>query len=181
MFLEQGFHATTMRQIATEAGIAVGGIYNHFASKEAIFDVLILEKHPYKQIIPILLSAPGETVEVWLHNTAQSVIAELDRRPDFLKLIFIEFIEFKGCHMPLLSNAFYPQAGPVWARFNPPDNRLREIPLGVVVSSFIGMILSFYLLQFMAGVSKIPEIMGNDDVSQFVDIFLNGILKPAEA
>lgn len=37
LFLRQGYHGTSMRQIAEEAGIALGGIYNHFSGKEEIF------------------------------------------------------------------------------------------------------------------------------------------------
>jgi AcrR family transcriptional regulator len=33
LFLEQGYHGTSMRQIAQKSGIALGGIYNHFESK----------------------------------------------------------------------------------------------------------------------------------------------------
>jgi TetR/AcrR family transcriptional repressor of nem operon len=36
LFLEHGYHATSMRQIADQAGLALGGIYNHFKSKEAL-------------------------------------------------------------------------------------------------------------------------------------------------
>jgi len=32
LFMEHGYHATSMRQIAERAGLALGGIYNHFAS-----------------------------------------------------------------------------------------------------------------------------------------------------
>ena len=33
LFMEHGYHATSMRQIAERAGLALGGIYNHFSSK----------------------------------------------------------------------------------------------------------------------------------------------------
>ena len=52
LFLEQGYHATSMRQIADQAGLALGGIYNHFASKDEIFQGIIIDKHPYKKILP---------------------------------------------------------------------------------------------------------------------------------
>ena len=41
LFLEQGYHATSMRQIAEQAGLALGGIYNHFKSKDDIFQGII--------------------------------------------------------------------------------------------------------------------------------------------
>src|SRR3954451_20182253 len=34
LFFEQGYAATSMRQIADGAGVRVGSVYNHFANKE---------------------------------------------------------------------------------------------------------------------------------------------------
>lgn len=41
LFVENGFHATGMAQIAKESGIAVGQIYRDFCSKEAIVAALV--------------------------------------------------------------------------------------------------------------------------------------------
>jgi AcrR family transcriptional regulator len=57
--MEQGYHATSMRQIADRAGLALGGIYNHFKSKDEIFEAIIVDKHPYKKILPIILERRG--------------------------------------------------------------------------------------------------------------------------
>ena len=46
LFMEHGYHATSMRQIAERAGLALGGIYNHFSSKEEIFEGIIVDKQP---------------------------------------------------------------------------------------------------------------------------------------
>ncbi|MBK9007275.1 MAG: TetR/AcrR family transcriptional regulator [Anaerolineae bacterium] len=59
LFLKQGYAATSMRQIADAVGLALGGIYNHFSSKEEIFEGIIIDKHPYKQILPAVLAAEG--------------------------------------------------------------------------------------------------------------------------
>ncbi len=37
LFVQQGYHGTSMRQIAKQAGIALGGLYNHFDSKQEVF------------------------------------------------------------------------------------------------------------------------------------------------
>jgi len=44
VFLEKGFHAATMADIAEEAGVATGTLYNFFASKEELYFTLIEQK-----------------------------------------------------------------------------------------------------------------------------------------
>jgi AcrR family transcriptional regulator/DNA-binding XRE family transcriptional regulator len=36
LFVRQGFHATSMREVAAEAGLSVAGVYHHYPSKEAL-------------------------------------------------------------------------------------------------------------------------------------------------
>lgn len=42
LFVRQGFHATTMREVASEARLSVAGVYHHYPSKERLL-VAILE------------------------------------------------------------------------------------------------------------------------------------------
>jgi AcrR family transcriptional regulator len=63
LFAEQGFHATPMREIAQRAGVSVGVIYNHFSTKDKIFDKVLLEKHPYREVFANLQPASGDTLE----------------------------------------------------------------------------------------------------------------------
>lgn len=47
VFVRQGFHAAGMREVATEAGLSVAGVYHHFPSKQhllaAVLDVTMEE------------------------------------------------------------------------------------------------------------------------------------------
>src|SRR3989304_1770278 len=63
LFLKNGFHGTSMRQIALEARIAVGGIYNHFASKDEIFLAVLSDRHPIFDLLPVLSAAEGKDIE----------------------------------------------------------------------------------------------------------------------
>ena len=92
LFIRQGYNATSMRKIAQEAGIALGGIYNHFASKEEIFEAVFIENHPYLEMIPAIESAEGTTIEEFVSNAAQQMMAAIHNRPDFLNLMFIEIL-----------------------------------------------------------------------------------------
>ena len=68
LFIKQGYHGTSMRQIASQADIALGGLYNHFEGKEDVFRAVFLEYHPYHEVVPALLAAKGETVEQFVRN-----------------------------------------------------------------------------------------------------------------
>ena len=70
LFVQQGYHGTSMRQIARQAGIALGGVYNHFSSKEDVFKAVFLENHPYHQVLPALLEAQGESIEELVANAS---------------------------------------------------------------------------------------------------------------
>lgn len=175
LFLERGFHATSMRQIAERAGLALGSIYNHFASKDEIFRALIHERHPYRQILPLLLAAPGERVEEFVHNAAHALVAELGRQPDFLKLMFIEIVEFDSRHVPELFQEIFPQALPLMQRLAAQQHRLRPVPPPVLLRAFLGMFFSFYITEILIG-ENMPAEMRERALDDFVDIFLHGIL-----
>src|SRR5512140_3258307 len=68
LFLEHGFHGTSMRQIAQRAGLALGGIYNHFTSKEEVFVAVLMAYHPYHEMIPAIAQARGATAEEFFRS-----------------------------------------------------------------------------------------------------------------
>ena len=41
LFAHQGYEATTLRQIAAAAGLREPGLYNHFASKQALYEAVL--------------------------------------------------------------------------------------------------------------------------------------------
>ncbi len=175
LFLEQGYSATSMRQIAERAGIALGGIYNHFACKDAIFEAIIHDKHPYKQIIPVIAAAPGGTAEEFIRNAAQALVDELGRRPDFLKLMFIEIVEFNTKHMGGLFEEVLPQVLPLIQRVQSPAGDLRPIPPPLILRAFMGMFFSYYITEILVS-DIMPPAMRERGLESFVDIFLHGIL-----
>jgi AcrR family transcriptional regulator len=179
LFLEQGYAATSMRQIAERTGLALGGIYNHFSSKEAIFSDLIIAKHPFHEILPLLQSAPGDTIEEFVRNAATSMVGELGRRPDFVKFLFIELVEFKGRDVPRMFQIIFPQIAPLIQRFQSRLGELREIPPYVLFRAFLGLFFSFYITEFLLAGTPAAAMQENA-LNHFVDIFLHGVIAPRE-
>lgn len=176
LFLEQGYSATSMRQIADCAGIALGGIYNHFAGKDEIFQELIIDRHPYFKILPIIQSAPGDTTEEFVRNSARAVQAELGSNPQFIKLMFIEVVEFSGKHFPKMYETIFPLAQPLLQRFTSPESGVREFPLPQIIRAFMGSIMAYYLTGFLMTSEQLPPALREMSLEEFMDIFLHGIL-----
>jgi AcrR family transcriptional regulator len=180
LFLDQGYSATSMRQIAEKAGIALGGIYNHFAGKDEIFQELVIVKHPYVQIFPILHAAPGDTAEEFLANAARIIEAEMGRRPDFMKLMFIEIVEFSGKHFAKLIEIILPLAMSILQRFSDPNSGVRAIPPLLIMRTFLGTIIGFYVTGLLMSDPSVPAEIRDVRLGDFVDIFLHGILRTQE-
>ena len=178
-FLEKGYAATSMRQISKRTGLALGGIYNHFENKEAIFSELIIDRHPFHQILPLLQAAPGDTLEEFVRNAARSMVAELGRRPDFIKFLFVELVEFDGRDLPKMFTVVYPQILPLIQRFQTGRNDLRPIPPFVLFRAFLGLFFSYYMTEFLLAGTPVAVLQENA-LDHFVDIFLHGVMTDKE-
>lgn len=179
LFLQYGYHGTSMRQIAGQAGIALGGIYNHFASKEDIFIAVLSAYHPYHEIFSAVKNAQGETVAKFVHNAAMQMLDALGKRPDFLKLMFIELVEFQAQHLPELFTSLQPQLLELVERFKGTPGNLRPIPLPIMLRAFVGLFFSYYITELMLN-DRIPPEFRTNALDYFVDIYLHGILAQDE-
>jgi AcrR family transcriptional regulator len=177
LFMEQGFTATSMRQIAERAGLALGGIYNHYTGKEEIFRVIILDRHPFKRILPLVLTARGENPEEFIRNAAEALVEGLGRNPEFMKLMFIEIVEFDSKHISLIVREIVPQLLPVFEGLVKQHKSLRSIHPAVLLRSFLGMFFSFYVTDMLMHGSLIAKLMPGNSFDMFVDIYLHGVLK----
>jgi AcrR family transcriptional regulator len=176
LFMRQGFHGTSVRQIAQHAGITLSTIYNHFDSKEELFEVVFLEYHPYHEVIPALLAAEGDSEEAWVRDAAGRLVEALEQRPDFLNLMFIELVELNSVHITELFKNILPQAQLIAERFLNSQPGVRPIPPLILVRTFLGLFFSYYITEKIMGASAPPEFHHNA-MDHFVDIYLKGILK----
>lgn len=178
LFLEKGFSATSMRQIAERAGLALGGIYNHFSSKDEIYQALIINKHPYIRIFPLLERAPGKTFEEFIRNAVRLMQEELGRDPNFIKLIFIEIVEFNGKHFPKLFELIFPMVLPLIQRFSTPDSGVRDNLSSLkLIRILMGNFIAFYLTELLISNTSLPSGLREVTLDDFLETYLHGILE----
>lgn len=177
LFLEQGYAATSMRQIADKSGLALGGIYNHFSSKDEIFEGIIIDKHPYKKILPAILAAEADSLEDFFKHAFHLIIAEMGDRPEFVNLMLIELVEFKGKHGAPMLKEIAPKMLPVFEKVIKSRKDLRQTNPAMLMRSFIGMVVSYLITEMIISNSIMNKLMPKNTEGAYVDIFLHGILK----
>lgn len=177
LFMEHGYHATSMRQIAERADLALGGIYNHFKSKDEIFEAIIVDKHPYKKILPLVLEAQGENVEDLLKNAMQTAITEFGREPYYIKLMMIELVEFNGKHGALILKEIAPKILPVFEKIVKTRQNLRVTNPAMLMRIFFGMVLSYFMTDMIMSNSMVGVLMPKNPMDIYVDVILHGVLK----
>ena len=177
LFTEQGYHSTSMRQIAKKADLALSGIYNHFDSKEDIFKAIIVDHHPYKKILPLVVDADGETAREFFGNAFRIVIDELGKHPEFINLLFIELVEFKGKHGAVMLLEIAPNVLPIFEKVIKTKQGLRVTNPAILMRSFLGMIISYFITEMLIADSVVSKLMPQNSTELYIELFLNGVLK----
>jgi len=180
LFIEQGYHGTSMRQIAQHANLALGGLYNHFSSKEQVFEAVFLTFHPYHEVLPLIAAAQGTNLEELMQDAIRRMVQAVEGRPDFMNLMFIEMVEFKSTHARQLFATLFPQGMQILQHLvGSFPEQIRPIPNPIVVRTFLGLFFGYYLTETALAPAAPLEFRENA-MQHFVDIYLHGILAPTE-
>jgi AcrR family transcriptional regulator len=179
-FLENGYHGTSMRDIARRAKFTVAAAYNHFKNKEQLYVAVLHAHQPYNYVLPALAEPKGETVEEFLNTTARLMTRALDREPGLIRLVLIEIVEFKSRHIPKLFGEVLPQLLAVVQSAAKLKGRLRSIPPAVLLRSFVGLVFSYYITEQLFRKNAPPSLQ-TDSLDAFIDIYLHGVIAPAPA
>lgn len=101
LFRRQGFHGTSIREIAEKAGVSLGNIYNHFPTKEQLFATLLKEYEreyfsPEQPLARVLSEIPfPENIEAM----GQASRATVENFADYMRLIYVDMVEFEARHI----------------------------------------------------------------------------------
>jgi AcrR family transcriptional regulator len=179
LFIGQGYHGTSMREIAQAAGFTPASIYNHFENKEDIFRQVLLQHHPYHQILPILETAKGDTAEGLLRDVGSRVYKALRKRTELLHLMFIELVEFEGKHFGEIFSSMSPRIFKFLGKLRANAREMRPIPPTNIMMALIGLVMSQWIIEsmFLTNI-KLPQ--SNRHFEDALDIYLHGVLASKE-
>jgi AcrR family transcriptional regulator len=100
LFIKQGFHATSMRDIAKTAGVSLGNLYNYFQTKDAILESIIgkYQKTIDQKLHDIFVRSDEPLEPENLLAMGQMVKDLVNNHHDFWLLMYIDVLEFQNRH-----------------------------------------------------------------------------------
>lgn len=174
LFVNQGFHATTTRQITDALGLARGAIYNHFQSKDEIFEAALDNFHPWLFIPSSVQSAEGDTIEELVRDAADRMLIAWDKSPETIRLHLIELIEFQGRHLPTLFEDTFEKMSSVVRELIQERIELSSIPIATLSRALLGLFFAYLMTDRFTGV-PIQSGLDQNMFEYFADAYLHGL------
>jgi AcrR family transcriptional regulator len=176
LFLDQGYHGTSMRQIAREARLSPAAIYNHFWGKETLFTTLLTMRLPDRALAGALAQAQGRGAEELVRDALRKMDGAMTDQYDNLRLVLIEMLEFQGRHVRGMAAEILPEALNFATRLQQSGRRVRGLDPLMIVRALSGLFMSYALTVAFFG--NVPALGSKtDDLAVLGDIFLYGVLE----
>ena len=180
LFLERGFGAVSMDELAETAGVARRTLYNQFASKEEIFrEMLLRVSRDLENAFPPGIETQGNVEDV-LRLVARMIL-DLHKNPEYLG--FLRMVVADSRQFPWI-------AGELAAVMDPLNDRLARYlahltAMGVLncrnpllaAHQFMGALNEFSLWPWMIGRESLP-VPAEEIVDETVRMFLRHYRRP---
>ena len=184
LFLERGFGAVSMDELAEAAGVARRTLYNQFASKEEIFrEVLLRVSRQLEDALPPGVETQGDVEDV-LRLIARSIV-ELHNNPEYLG--FFRMVVADSRQFPWIAKEFAAMMDPQTERFARYLDHLTALGVldcrnaTIAAHQFLGVLNEFALWPWMLGRGSLA-VPAEDVVEGAIRIFLGHYrrLQPGE-
>jgi AcrR family transcriptional regulator len=180
LFLESGYNGTSMRQIAREANIALGGIYNHFPGKEDIFKALVTERIPVDIIREALSTVEDTEGPQMLAKAFDRLQAQYREHYYFFGLLLIDLQEFGGDNArSLIGGILIPEFLTFANRIRQAGGLREDMSDFVILRMFVSLMIGYVLTGVITYSDEQPLIAGLPEDREvrisMIDVFLHGL------
>ena len=167
LFAAQGYDNTSLRDVAGAAGIREPGIYNHFASKEALYERVL------ERALQPLLEVIGETLARGVSE--QDLIALPGKITDLLCLhpampaLFHQALSSRprGAGQDLMNDwlaRLFEQGGALWAAFGATEEDRARMTVRMVM--LFNVVTGYFLTQKIFDQAGVGHLMDANNLAE---------------
>jgi AcrR family transcriptional regulator len=184
LFIKQGFHATSMRDIAGRTGASLGNLYNYYRTKEEILESIIRK---YQKVIDARLRAMFDDIEEPFQPESLikfgGLVKEMvNDHHDFWLLMYIDVLEFENRHFRKM---FEGLARNLRRRFSGYFTELKAsgalydgIDPAVGFTAAYMQFFNYFLVEKLFGGNRHFGIGDDQVIAKLTEIFCRGVLRP---
>jgi AcrR family transcriptional regulator len=179
-FVHQGYHGTSMRDIAKASGYSIGNIYNHYKTKEQIYLSLIrsFEARMAEKRNEFMANLGDVFDPAELERLAWSVHDIVFSMPDYWRLMYIDVVEFRNRHF---AASFHQFAKKVEASLGERlQNSTRRgswsgVDPALAITTIYLQFFNYFLLQKVFNVKEPLGFPDKEAVSQIIEMMTRGL------
>ena len=182
LFIKQGFHATSMRDIARNAEVSLGNLYNYYETKEAIYQSII---NRYSEIVNQKLGEIFEQIDEPLEPTSLRHFGEMvgglvNEHSDFWLLMYIDVLEFQNSHFRKmfegLTDRFYKIFGNKFTAAKERGDLRTGIDASVAFTAVYMQFFNYFLVEKLFGGNRHLGLTDEQALNHLTKIFAYGTL-----
>ena len=182
LFIKQGFHATSMRDIAKGAGVSLGNLYNYYETKDAIFESIVAK---YMEVIDERLRDMFASIDEPLEPESLRRLGEMagglvNEHADFWLLMYIDVLEFQNRHFRKMFDGLSDRFRKVFgAKFEEAEKRgdLRTgVEAGSVFTAAYMQFFNYFLVEKLFGGNGHLGLSDDQALNSLTKIFAYGTL-----
>lgn len=182
LFIKQGFHATSIREIAKRANVSLGNLYNYYPTKEAIFESII---NSYQGLIDDKLREMLESLDeplepVNLKKMGVMVGELVDEHSDFWLLMYVDVLEFRNRHFRKMFDRLSERFGKHFATEFEEAQKRGDLRLGVDPATAFTVaymqFFNYFLVENLFGGNRHLGLDNEQALNCLTKIFVYGML-----
>ena len=182
LFIRQGFHATSMRDIAKGAGVSLGNLYNYYETKDAIFESIVAK---YLEVIDERLREMFASIDEPLEPESLLRLGEMagelvNQHADFWLLMYIDVLEFQNRHFRKMFDGLSDRFRKVFGeKFEEAEKRgdLRTgVEAGSVFTAAYMQFFNYFLVEKLFGGNRHLGLTDDQALNSLTKIFSYGTL-----
>jgi AcrR family transcriptional regulator len=184
LILDQGYTATSMRQIAQAVGVTPAALYNHVAGKDELFTLLVREAAPLEQGIDLLQGLQADTPAGLLREAFAGLLGLFASHEDYVRLALIDAQERDGAALATLVPQLAPHILGFARRVQARDavhGQLRNLPPPVLVRAMMSQIGGYMLTERVLREVNELNLPQFDWAGALLDVYLHGVLRTPDA
>jgi TetR/AcrR family transcriptional regulator len=186
-FAAKGFRGTTTKEIAAAAGVTEALVFQHFATKQDLYNSILegkVSEYPIEAALAVLRAhAERRDDRAFLEEYARCTLGRYSTDSEFLRLMLYSALEGHESAQTFRLQQVQPLRVELrkYIALRQQEGAFRKSSVAAAVRAFAGMITHYAIVKALFGAAE-AELSEKRAIREFTNLFLQGVAeRPVQA